>query len=689
MKYRPKQSRNGKSLFLILVSAFFLVSFALNPASTVAMSKEQKRLFSKNIFYYDLACSAVESGASTDDQVSSDLSEIVEKNGGFSAAAYTTDGELAGEHKGDDRPAAAASTLKLVIVHAALELSANVDREDIKAALDIRSDNDAANRIIEAGGLSKLNDKIQSLGYGDTQLNNKFSGSPVNGGNKTSAKDIAKAMVKLQKGSGGGYETAKDALKSSAKAKGGKDYWGNSVAASKWGGTSDVSSVSVLTNEDNGSQYIISVYVNAAQAGDKIKKIVEEIQSKLAGAPGSDTSTLPCACPGGAGGELDGENNAVKVYNYLIKNLDLTPAQVSGIIGNLMNESGSNTYKLVPDIVGHGMCDPNCYGIAQWSVGRTAGLRSWAKKENKDPKQLATQAEYIKVELEGAEGNAYSKLKGVKGDDEGAARTAAATYDQFYERSSAGRADREANAVRFYKEFVKGQSQPSGGSPDTEEEATTEEGSSSGGPGGCSGSTGDAELKNTITVDTPGKFITLPAKYGCGGSKHRIDSRIAAGVAYLVTKYNMCVTAGLEDGHNSHGAGLAIDAVPKDGTSPNDWKSSTEEAARAIGWYGDSATDPKGSKKSCANYGDGDYGQCMHEVYPDKFPKWMRWMGYNGAHCHGDKTHIYGGCGAHLHIGWASPNGGDAVSSSEIGKPIPAVYTFEAPIPDDLKGLVE
>ena len=194
---------------------------------------------------------------------------------------------------------------------------------------------------------------------------------------------------------------------------------------------------------------------------------------------------------------------------------------------------------------------------------------------------------------------------------------------------------------------------------------------------------GDASLKDTIKVTERGRFITMPSKYACQGRKIIIDSRVAAGLAYIVTKYNLCITAGLENGHASHGAGVSVGLVPKDNAK---WKETTEKAARDIGWWGDGYNDSRGSKSTCSPY-DG-YGRCMYEVYPNKFPKWLRWIGYNGAQCHGDPNHIFGGCNAHLHISWASPNGRDAVSSTAIQEPIPAVYTFQAPVPSDLKELI-
>ena len=207
--------------------------------------------------------------------------------------------------------------------------------------------------------------------------------------------------------------------------------------------------------------------------------------------------------------------------------------------------------------------------------------------------------------------------------------------------------------------------------------------------GQCSGAieAGDANLKDTIKIETPGKFITMPQKYACPGRTFRIDSRVAPAMAYLISKYNMCATAGLEGGHASHGAGISVDLVPKNDNTEEGWQSSTEAAARAIGWYGDGAKDARGSKPTCSPYSG--YGGCMYAVHPDKFPKWMRWLGYNGAYNHGDPFHKYGSAGAHLHISWASPNPPDDVSRTPIPNPIPAVYTFPAPIPEDIKEAID
>lgn len=179
----------------------------------------------------------------------------------------------------------------------------------------------------------------------------------------------------------------------------------------------------------------------------------------------------------------------------------------------------------------------------------------------------------------------------------------------------------------------------------------------------------------------------MPSRYSCPGRTTKIDSRIAASLAYLLTKYDMCVDDGLASGHKSHGAGLGVDIRPRDQNKQNskdEWKKTVEAAARDMGWTGDSATDGR-SGSGCAPAYSG-YGQCVGGS--GDIPKWVRWIGYNGDVDHGDPWHIFGGNYAHIHIGWASPNPSDAVSPTIIGSPISEVYTFPAPLPDDLKDLV-
>ncbi len=371
-----------------------------------------------------------------------------------------------------------------------------------------------------------------------------------------------------------------------------------------------------------------------------------------------------CSTSGsGTGGDesLVGGTNGEKAFLYFVGK-GLSAEAAAGIIGNFMVESGGLTENLDTRA-----SNGTHTGIAQWdNGGRWASLVDFAKGKSLDPYSLFAQLEWTWQELSGSYSGTLNSLKKASSPED-----AATEFEATFEISGGSAlADREASARKIFNQYGGGVSGSVASS------------------GECSGTpAGDANLQKTITVSTKGKFITLPSKYSCPGHTTRIDSRVAADLAYLITTYNMCAEDGLASGHNSHGAGISVDLIPKSGNSKNDWENSTEAAARAIGWFGDGANDPIGSKKGCAFY-NGDYGQCMHIVYPDKFPKWMRWIGYNGDYCHGDPWHYQNACEAHLHISWDSPNGNDATSPTEIAEPIPEVYVFPTSIPSDLEGLI-
>lgn len=167
----------------------------------------------------------------------------------------------------------------------------------------------------------------------------------------------------------------------------------------------------------------------------------------------------------GAGGitcgdTLAGDNNAIKVYNYLIENMDLSPAQVSGIIGNLMRETGGDSYNINPEAIGVGMCagGSNCTGIVQWSPTRWSALVTWAGQQGVDPWDLQTQAAYIKHELENPSPfdhwrNTLTNLQSIAGDNAEAADAAAREFNRTYEVGLHSDA-RANNAKRFFNDVV-------------------------------------------------------------------------------------------------------------------------------------------------------------------------------------------------------------------------------------------
>lgn len=213
------------------------------------------------------------------------------------------------------------------------------------------------------------------------------------------------------------------------------------------------------------------------------------------GATGS-TTTVPggCVCPSGGGDiNVEGENDAVVAFNVISSvSTNLNPAAISGIIGNLMRETGGDTYDFDPNL------SAAFDGIAQWDVARWAKLEAWASQKDKDSRTVETQAEYIWVEMESGDYGMPETLSGLRGvsDDEAGASEAGEIFDEWFERSSHGRDLRMENAVRFYNEYVKGEGL-TGGSPSPS--------------GSCEGSGGGG------VVNADG--YALPVDLEVGGSK--------------------------------------------------------------------------------------------------------------------------------------------------------------------------
>lgn len=157
---------------------------------------------------------------------------------------------------------------------------------------------------------------------------------------------------------------------------------------------------------------------------DRFDAAIKSMSKKAAEAPKQQSKTSPSTgqkekpdsgpsagttSPGAATDQLKGNTNAQKVYNALLSE-GFSPEAASGVIGNLMQESGVDPTKRQND-GGPGR------GMAQWGTGKGSGerwdrLTSWAKKNGKDPMTLETQYEYMIMEMK--ERGTFRRLKDVK-----------------------------------------------------------------------------------------------------------------------------------------------------------------------------------------------------------------------------------------------------------------------------------
>ncbi len=132
---------------------------------------------------------------------------------------------------------------------------------------------------------------------------------------------------------------------------------------------------------------------------------------------------------------------AKQLYDYFVEK-GFTPAQASGILGNLQTESSFKT-----NAYNHG---EGAIGLAQWEGGRRTALEQFAKSEGKPVTDWHVQADFIMHELKGSESGAYAALKAAQTPAE-----AAAAFDKYYERSSGeARGQRQANATNIYHQLA-------------------------------------------------------------------------------------------------------------------------------------------------------------------------------------------------------------------------------------------
>lgn len=103
-----------------------------------------------------------------------------------------------------------------------------------------------------------------------------------------------------------------------------------------------------------------------------------------------------------------GNSVHAKIMNYFLSK-GLSKHAAAGIMGNLYMES-----RLNPSAIGDGGTSG---GIAQWHANRFRQLKLFAKKRNKDWKDLDTQLDFLWYELNSTYRNVYEKIRNAKDSD--------------------------------------------------------------------------------------------------------------------------------------------------------------------------------------------------------------------------------------------------------------------------------
>lgn len=152
------------------------------------------------------------------------------------------------------------------------------------------------------------------------------------------------------------------------------------------------------------------------------------------------------------------ENVQQTVYNFLTKDLGLTPASACGIMGNIMIECS-----FIPDRGAMDVNDKYSYGLMMWNGGRYESLKKWCTDNKFDYKTAIGQLNYLKWELENTEKTAYENQKKIPNTVEGACLAAIQWADDFERCIKTSYGLRIYYALNYYwKDFGSGLSKNKG-----------------------------------------------------------------------------------------------------------------------------------------------------------------------------------------------------------------------------------
>lgn len=120
----------------------------------------------------------------------------------------------------------------------------------------------------------------------------------------------------------------------------------------------------------------------------------------------------------------------------------------SGLVGNLVNESG-------PNLDPWGVTGDNgtAWGTAQWRGDRLSNLQNFARSQGLDHRSPEAQQAFMRHEFDNSEGKAWSALSGASSPEQ-----AASAVNTLYERS----ADRTGNRERSARDLFARYSNPDG-----------------------------------------------------------------------------------------------------------------------------------------------------------------------------------------------------------------------------------
>ena len=138
----------------------------------------------------------------------------------------------------------------------------------------------------------------------------------------------------------------------------------------------------------------------------------------------------------------DTSTNKEVIWSFL-RSKGLSEEAAAGVMGNIQQESNFN-----PESTNS---KSGAYGLFQWTGGRKAGLKSYAKSQGKSASDINVQLDYFWKELNGSE---KSTMGVVTNDSYSSASEYAKAFESSYERSGGSAVSkRQTYAEKILAEF--------------------------------------------------------------------------------------------------------------------------------------------------------------------------------------------------------------------------------------------
>jgi murein DD-endopeptidase MepM/ murein hydrolase activator NlpD len=375
------------------------VIYSLNPVSVSALSEEQKRIFNKNIYYFDLA--------SCSDTGNADATTVEPGKGKPSGAAFP-----------------------------------NLDPKAMSKALDkyIAQTNPKSKlkglgtTIVESSNNSNVSPfLIVAIAQKESSLSSPDDFN-VKKGNNSFGRTATSSQPNFQ-GSRLWYKWSTVKASVDYKASENKDAAGGGDIAAylreQFGQLIDEGQLTDLMmkyappGDNNDTQkYIQDIKEWTSKMVDLTNQESGDNDPQAANASEQQQFTGPACCPLAQTDQLAGSGNVEKAFNFFAGEKKLSPAVAAGIVGSMMSESGE---KLDTNAVNP---SSRAYGIAQWLGGRLTKLHALAQSKGVEPNNLGFQLDYIWFELTGTEGATLAAIK-----DKTSAPEVAELWENKFERS--------------------------------------------------------------------------------------------------------------------------------------------------------------------------------------------------------------------------------------------------------------